>query len=112
MTTGWQRRFAAAHRAANRLTPEERQQEKERQKCATQPLSRRFYCPHTYLHASVERVCGYWPPEHVWWKQDEPYCDVHRTPLEIHPGLNTTELQKEQRQLRKMRKRHGDSTSK
>ena len=67
----------------------------------TRPLTRRFYCPSTYEVSGVERVCGYWPPEHVWWKNGEPYCDCCRTPLEIHPGMNTGEVEKEQRALRK-----------
>jgi hypothetical protein len=69
----------------------------------TQPLSRRFYCPNTYMHLGVERVCGYWAPSHVWWRDGIPYCDCCRTPLEIHPGMNPREEKKEQRVLRKQR---------
>lgn len=106
MPTSWY--YASLVRNANRLTPEEKQQEQERKahdkKYKTQPLSQRFYCPNTYMLAGFERVCGYWPPEHVWWKNGEPHCDVHRTPLEIHPGKNLREVEKEQRALRRRRK--------
>lgn len=109
MPTGWQRQFAAAVREANRLRPHEREALKQQQahdkKYKTQPLSQRFYCPNTYRDGlGNERICGYWPPEHVWWKNGEPYCDCCRTPLEIHPGMNPREVEQEQRKLRKTKK--------